>query len=208
MWLCSPEWTWTYSTSCCNSSDSSSFSPFSCHRMPSSVTDSFWVEKSTNHLRNNSFYEFVPLIESVPWSLGWASQSATAWCGLRGCHVGCLPPFQAHLQGPQRLWREAYHQRSCCLITVFLSSPLPLSVSGCICTLSPHHHLFIYPFSSAVFFSALWFFPDLWGKRTQMAPKARSQTRKTNTHKDAQTETAHCRANVRPVCVSQHIFDH
>lgn len=44
-----------------------------CH-----VTDSLRVGKSTNHLRNNSFYEFVPLVESMPWSLGWASQSATA----------------------------------------------------------------------------------------------------------------------------------
>lgn len=60
-----------------------------CH-----VTDSFWVEKGINHLRNNSFYESVPLIESILRSLGWASQLATAWCGLRGCHVCCLPPLK------------------------------------------------------------------------------------------------------------------
>lgn len=129
--------------------------------MLSSITDSFWIEKSTNHLCNNSFHELVS---------SHRRQTMVSWVGITVddslMQVERLPcrlstPSQAHLQGPQRLWKEAYHQRFCCLITFSLSLlfiPLASTAAIRICTLSPHHHLFIYPHFSAVFLTALWFF--------------------------------------------------
>lgn len=118
------------------------------------------------------------------------------WAERLPCRLST--PSQAHLQGPQRLWREAYHRCSCCLITFFLSSLLPLSISGC------HSHLHSFPTPSFIYlslfqccfpFSTL-IFPRFVRKRTQMAPKARS--RKMESH----TQTAHSRANRSPFSVA------
>lgn len=132
----------------------------------SSVTDSFLAERTTNHLHNNSFYEFVPSCREhavVSW-VGIAVGDSLMWAERLPCWLSTRS--QARLQGPQRLWREAYHQYPCCLITFFLSSFLPLTSQAAIriCTLSPHHHLFIHPFSSVVFLSALRIFSYFWEK--------------------------------------------
>lgn len=54
---------------------------------------------SFSRKENKSSSEFVPLAASTPPSPGWPSQPVTAWCGLRGCHVGCLPPLSGSSQG-------------------------------------------------------------------------------------------------------------
>lgn len=162
--------TWTYSFWYCNFFFFFSFFHFyqSCHQMLSSITDSFWIEKSTNHLCNNSFYELVS---------SHRRQTMVSWVGITVddslMQVERLPcrlstPSQAHLQGPQRLWKEAYQQRFCCLITfsLSLSSLHPFSIYCC------HSHLhsvptpsFIYlsPFQCCFSYSTL-IFLDLWQK--------------------------------------------
>lgn len=110
----------------------------------------------------------------VSW-VGITVGDSLMWAERLPCRLST--PSQAHLQGPQRLWREAYHRCSCCLITFFLSSLLPLSISGC------HSHLHSFPTPSFIYlslfqccfpFSTL-IFPRFVRKRTQMAPKARSR---------------------------------
>lgn len=96
------------------------------------LADSFWVEKSTNHLCNNSFYEFVPSCRkhSMVSRVSIAVCDSLMWAERLPCWLST--PSQAHLQGPQRLWGEAYHQCSCCLITFFSRSLLPPNISGCL----------------------------------------------------------------------------
>lgn len=129
----------------------------------------------------------------MPWSLGWASQSATAWCGLRGCHVGCLPPLRLI----SRVRRDCEEEPItsglfffCCLITFFLPLLVFLLASRAatrICTLCPHHHLFIYPFLGVVFHSALWFSPDLRGKKGPRRHRRRGHAHADGSFRSKQT---------------------
>lgn len=116
-------------------------------------------------------------------------------------------PSQAHLQGPQRLWREAYRRRSCCLITFFLPPLPPLSISGC------HSHLHSFTTPSFIYlslfqryfpFSTL-IFPDLWGKGPRWHQRRGLRHAKWKMHTHTYSETAPSRSNGSPVCSHTHI---
>lgn len=157
----------------------------------SHVTDRFGVEKHINHTRNNSFYEFVPVIESTLLSLGWVSQLAAAWCGLRGCHVGCLPPLRLI----SRVHRDC-EERPITSIAVaynhFLSQPFAFALFA---------HTIIYlfiPFSCCFLLSALiFFFLDLWVK----GPKWHWR----RGHRHANTQTAHSKENRSTSVATPHL---
>lgn len=112
---------------------------------------------------------------------------------------------QAHLQGPQRLWREDYHQCSCCLITFFLSF-LPLSISGC------HSHLHSFPTPSFIYFSlfsccfpfSTLIFPDLCQKKDLHGTEGEAI--------DTRNGIAHINSTFKSkqwaFVWSHHIFDH
>lgn len=130
-----------------------------------------------------------PNADSTVWSQGWSLQSVAAWWGLRGCHVGSLPPLRL-ISGVHRDLGEAY-QGSCCLITFFYSSLPPLNISGCHSLLrSVPKPSFIYLslFQSCFAFSTL-IFLDLWGKGP------RWHQRRGCKNGNARAQTAHSRSH-------------
>lgn len=135
----------------------------------------FWGEKSTNHLRNNSFYEFVAV----------AASAAVSWVGITaGDSLMRAERLPCWLSTPALSLVSRVHRD----LKRGLSPALPLPIiTFYLLFRGRHSHLhsfstpsFIYLFPFSVFVYHSDFFPTelLRGGRTRMALKARSETRK------------------------------
>lgn len=138
-------------------------------------------KRNTNHLRNNSFYEFVPsqrVHALVPW-VGITANDSLMWAERLPCWLSSFS--KAHLISrdcqTRPITAPLLFNHSLSLFALASQAAIR------ICTLSPpHHHLFIYSFTALLSFVHSDFSLFSMRKKTQIAPEVIFHTCKTEMH--------------------------